>query len=181
MSSTRGTALLGRIDFLKHKDRLDVLQNLSPKDKLAIEQALPVGLYPITLKEKLDWTIATALTPHDLDATYKELGRWSAESNFIQYHGMYLRPGDPHGMMANGPAMHRRYYDSGEATYERTDSHSGVFSIHGVTEASWPDCLGTAGYWEKAVELSGGRYASVSHTACVSKGAPQCTFVVRWA
>src|SRR6266436_5007908 len=102
-SLTKGTAILSRLEFLKDHKRLDVLDQLNPTDRSTVEGALPAGQYSLAVKARLDALIAQTLTPTNPDKTYKELGRWSAATNFAQYHGSFIRQGDLHGMLANAP------------------------------------------------------------------------------
>ena len=178
---TKGTALLSRVEFLKEHQRLDVLDQLNSEDRRAVQNALPVGQYPLALKARLDSLIALTLTPLNPDETYKELGRWSAAVNFEHYHGAFIRQGDLHGLLANAPQLRRLYYDDGESIYTRRGDRAGTIVMRGGRTVVWADCLGTAGYWEKALTLCGAKDPSVDHTKCIGKGADCCEYTIRWA
>ncbi len=81
------------------------------------------------------------------------------------------------------PSKHegtRVSYSDGNASYERTGSSAGTFRVAGAQSHSLPDCESTAGYFERAIELLGGREARVELVRCRSRGDDRCEFECRW-
>lgn len=180
-SLTKGTAILSRVEFLKERKRMDVLDKLTVDDRRMVDNALPVGKYSLALKARLDAAIAQALTPTNPDETYKELGRWSAAVNFEHYHSSFIRQGDLHGFLAKVPQLRRLYYDDGDATYTKRGEHEGVIEMRGAASVEWADCQGTAGYWERALALSGAKDPEVVHSKCVAHGDSLCEYTIHWS
>ena len=181
-SQIKGTAIIARLSFLDGQPggRSEVMSRLSPDDRQALSEVLPIGLYPLGLKARLDTTIAATYRPDDPKAMFHELGRWAAKKNFELYHSTFLIAGNPHATMANAPALRRVFQTDGVGSYVRTGDNSGTFLVTGATDVDPEDCLSTAGYWEYALELSGAKRARVTHTQCIASGATMCEFQCRW-
>jgi len=181
-SQIKGTAILARLSFLdaQPSGRSKVVASLSPEDQRAISEILPIGLYPLSLKTRLDRLIAQTYRPDDPTAMYHEIGRWVAKKTFEHYHANFLIAGNPQATMAKAPALRRAIQSDGSGAYTRTGDTSGMFVVTDAKDVDPLDCLATAGYWEYVVELAGGKRAKVKHTQCIGHGSKICEFKCTW-
>jgi uncharacterized protein (TIGR02265 family) len=181
----KGASLLARLDFLTEKGgtelRQRVLERLSEADRKILEgHPLPSSLFPLELNARLDEAIAETLDRGHPIAVYRALGRASAQKNLHKFHAIFLRGRNPHDLLSGFPAVRATYYSDGKARYERTGDSSGTFHVVGARSHSLPDCESTAGYFERAIELVGGRDARVELSRCRARGDEDCEFRCEW-
>lgn len=181
----KGASILARIEHIQktHGDDIlaAVLATMAPADRAILEaRVLPATPYPLTLNGRLDEAIAQVLDPIHPHAVFHELGRASAERNLTSVHRIFTRGTAPHDLLENFPSVRRTYYSDGEASYERTDEHHGVLHVVGASSHTSPDCLSTAGYFERGIELLGGKGASVMVQCRRDAGHRECVFTCSW-
>jgi uncharacterized protein (TIGR02265 family) len=179
-----GKTLLARLNFLEEKlgaaRARQVLDQLPPEDqKILRGMVLPIGRYPLALNARLDTAIALAIDPANPKRVYRMLGRSSAELNFDKFHPTLIVAGDPHVIMSRIGAMRRLYYEEGEFAYEKLGPTSARIHVRGMATVATPDCESTAGFYEVAIERSGGRDVKVLHR-CRLDGTADCTFDCSW-
>ena len=174
--------LLARLELVKRAGVLDqVLARLRPEDAKVLRGAiLPIAWYPLELNVRLDRAIADVMSPDDPDGVFRQMGRASAETNLTGAHRNFLRPGDPHAMLACAPAILRVYYDQGTRTYERTGERAGVVRTFGVEGLMRTECLTNCGWHERAIEMCGGREVRVVESRCSGEGHECCEYVCSW-
>lgn len=182
----KAASLLARLECLVDKGgqalRDRVLESLSENDRRVLaNRPLPSTLLPLDLNTRLDEAIAALLNPSDPVAVFRELGRASAEKNLHRFHAIFLQGRDPHDLLAGFPAVRATYYSDGEASYEKTGDNGGVFRVKGARSHSRPDCESTAGYFERAIELLGGKRPQVELSRCRYHGDALCEFRCRWS
>jgi hypothetical protein len=180
-----GKTLLARLRFIEEQigrgGAKSVLSKLSAEDQKILGGILmPVGRYSLLLSARLDTAIAEVIDPTNLKRAYRSLGRASAELNFEQYHASLIAPNDPHVIMSRIGAMRRLYYEDGDFGYERVSPTSARIFVRGMATVTTPDCESTAGFYEVAIERSGGRRPDVQHR-CRLSGASDCTFDCSWS
>lgn len=181
----KGASLIARLQYLTERGGGELLERvlgrLSAADRKILEsRPLPSSLFPLELNARLDEAIAQVLNPGDPTAVYRELGRASAEQNLHKFHAIFLQGRDPHDLLSGFPAVRATYYSDGEASYERTGDSAGTFRVVGAGSHSRPDCESTAGYFERAIELLGGKEAKVELGRCRDRGDDLCEFRCRW-
>src|SRR5262245_17952605 len=181
----KGASLLARLEYLADTGGADlrrrVLDRLPAADRRVLEnRPLPSSLLPLELNARLDEAIAECLNPANPVAVYRALGRASAEKNLHKFHAIFLQGRGPHDLLTGFPAVRGTYYSDGDASYERTGDTSGVFRVAAAQSHSVPDCESTAGYFERAIELLGGRDARVELVRCRERGDPFCAFRCGW-
>jgi len=72
------------------------------------------------------------------------------------------------------------YYSDGDASYERAGDSGGTFRVVGARSHSRPDCESTAGYFERGIELMGGKDVKVELSRCRDRGDEVCEFRCQW-
>lgn len=174
-----------RLEYLKDKggaELLDrVLERLSAADQKILKgRPLPSSLFPLELNARLDEAIAQLLDPQNAIGVFRELGRASAEKNLRKFHAIFLQGRDPHDLLSGFPAVRATYYSDGSASYDRLGDRAGHFRVTGARSHSRSDCESTAGYFERAIELLGGKEAKVELHRCRGRGDELCEFRCEW-
>lgn len=181
----KGASILARTEHVRTAYGPDTLEavfsTLDAADRAILEaHVLPATPYPLSLNGRFDEAIAHVLDPEHPLAVYHALGRASAERNLTSVHRIFTRGSAPHDLLESFPSVRRTYYSDGEASYERTDERHGVLHVVGAASHTSADCLSTAGYFERGIELLGGKEASVVVQCRRDGGRRECVFVCSW-
>ncbi|HEX5744984.1 MAG TPA: TIGR02265 family protein [Archangium sp.] len=181
----KGSVLITRLNLLMKQGgtgRLQqVLQRLPPADRKVLEGVImPIGWYPLELNLRLDAAIADALSPRDRNKAFVEMGRASAEENLNGPHHVFIRKGDPHFLLSHSPEIYRLYYAVGSRSYEKSGPRSAVLRTLGAESVTEADCLTIVGWYERAIEMSGGRGVRVEQTKCRARGNGYCEYHCSW-
>ncbi|ATB37081.1 hypothetical protein CYFUS_002502 [Cystobacter fuscus] len=181
----KGSVLISRLNLLARQPgtkRLEVLQRLPLADRKVLDGViLPIGWYPMELNLRLDAAIAAVLSPRDRTKAFVDMGRASAEENLKGPHHVFLRQGDPHFLLSHAQEIYRLYYAVGLRSYERTGPNSGALRTLGAESVTEADCLTIIGWYQRAIELSGGSDVRVDHTKCRARGNDCCEYLCAWA
>jgi uncharacterized protein (TIGR02265 family) len=178
----KGGALLSRLAFVR-EERGDeavqrVMARLSESDRAACTPILTGGWYPFELNARLDEAIAAEMGMGE--DVFLEMGKKSATHNLTGSHRALLSPGDPHGLLRRTPQIYQMYYDSGRRTYESLGDKKAVLRTYDAPSFSRHDCLTVVGWHRKAIEMCGGKNATVTETKCRARGAEFCEYVCEW-
>jgi uncharacterized protein (TIGR02265 family) len=181
----KGSVLITRLNLLMKQGgtgRLQqVLQRLPPADRKVLEGVImPIGWYPLDLNLRLDAAIADALSPRDRNKAFVEMGRASAEENLNGPHHVFIRKGDPHFLLSHSPEIYRLYYAVGSRSYEKSGPRSAVLRTVGAESVTEADCLTIVGWYERAIEMSGGRGVLVEQKKCRARGNGYCEYHCAW-
>jgi uncharacterized protein (TIGR02265 family) len=181
----KGSVLITRLNLLKNQggvERLQqVLQRLPAADRKVLEGViLPIGWYPLELNLRLDGAIADVLSPRDRPKAFIEMGRASAEANLNGPHHVFIRKGDPHFLLSHAPEIYRLYYAVGSRSYEKTGPKSAVLRTVGAESVTEADCLTIIGWYQRAIEMSGGRNVRIDHPKCRARGNGHCEYHCTW-
>lgn len=181
----KGSVLITRLNLLMKQGGTgrvqQVLQRLSPADRKVLEGVImPIGWYPLELNLRLDAAIADALSPRDRNKAFVEMGRASAEENLNGPHHVFIRKGDPHFLLSHAPEIYRLYYAVGSRTYEKAGPRSAVLRTLGAESVTEADCLTIVGWYERAIEMSGGREVRVEQKKCRARGGVYCEYHCSW-
>ncbi|MFE8596651.1 TIGR02265 family protein [Archangium violaceum] len=181
----KGSVLITRLNLLMKQGGTgrvqQVLQRLSPADRKVLEGVImPIGWYPLDLNLRLDAAIADALSPRDRSKAFVEMGRASAEENLNGPHHVFIRKGDPHFLLSHAPEIYRLYYAVGSRTYEKAGPRSAVLRTLGAESVTEADCLTIVGWYERAIEMSGGREVRVEQKKCRARGGVYCEYHCSW-
>jgi uncharacterized protein (TIGR02265 family) len=181
----KGSVLIARLNLLKKQggvERLQqVLQRLPAADRKILEGCImPISWYSLELNLRLDAAIADVLSPRDRTRAFIDMGRASAEDNLNGPHHVFIRKGDPHFLLSHSPEIYRLYYAVGSRTYEKTGPKAAVLRTLGAESVTEADCLTIIGWYQRAIEMSGGRNARIEHTKCRARGNGQCEYHCSW-
>jgi uncharacterized protein (TIGR02265 family) len=181
----KGSILLARRAYLRARGGEPlfqrVLSHLSEPERLSLAGSLlATSWYPLALNLHFDDAIADELSTGNRSQVFIEMGRASAEENLSTVHQAFLREGDPHFLLSNAPRIYRLYYAVGHRTYERTGNGSAVLRTFQAESVTTTDCLTVVGWHQRAIELSGGKSASVAEVQCTARGAAHCEYRCAW-
>ncbi len=186
IGKVKGTLLVARMKYLRAQgsDSAErVLRRLSEEDRqLLAGTLLPDSWYAAGVLQRLENTIAAILARGERHRLYRDMGRYSAETNLgpAGLHRPYLREGDPQFLLRNVPLLYGTQHDAGRRDYVQTGQRSAVLRTLEAEETSVDDCLTTVGWLERGLELSGGRTVRVEERACRAKGAEACQYHCEW-
>ena len=179
----KGSVLRSRLAFVEEQAGADGLQRVKARlddaEQETLARLLPAGWYPFDLGRKLDDAIVAELGGGRTDY-FMRLGIDSATRNLTGVHRAFVRPGDPHGFLAQAPDIHAFYYDRGRRTYERTGEKEGVFTTYDAETLSVADCLTVVGWHTKALEMCGATGVRIQEEECRARGGLVCRYRVRW-
>ena len=181
----KGASILARLEYVRSDlgtETLDrVMKALDAADrKLLDARILPSTPYPLALNGRLDEAIARVVDPQHPAAVYRQLGRASAERNLRGVHRIFISGEGPNDVLRRYPSVRRTYYSDGDASFEPIGEHEGILSVVGAVSHTSADCESTAGYFQRAMELLGGKDPSVVVRCIKEKGKSLCTFTCRW-
>ena len=186
IGKVKGTLLIARMKFVRSRGEADaerVLKRLSSEDQALLRaMLLPSSWYPAGVLMRLEMTAAAILSKGDRRVLMREMGRFSAETTLAPAGVLrpFVREGDPGFLLENVPRIYSSQHTSGHRTQERTGPYSTVIHHFDTDQVETDDCLTTAGWLERAVEISGGRAVKAEELQCRGRGAPHCEFRVSW-
>jgi uncharacterized protein (TIGR02265 family) len=180
----KGVVLIARLRWLGERADTSqverVLRRLPRDDEVVLRgQLLHVAWYPLQLKLRLDEAIAAELAG-SRQRIFREMGRSSAEINLSGPHEAYVRSGDPHALLSRAPHIYRSGNEAGYRSYEKVGPSTAVVRTFDAAAVSPSDCLTALGWFERAIELCGGRDVRVVETKCRAEGAPCCEYRCDW-
>jgi uncharacterized protein (TIGR02265 family) len=186
IGKVKGTLLIARMKYLRAQgvDSAErVLRRLSEEDRRVLADALlPSSWYSAGVLLRLETTIAALLAFGDRHQLFRDMGRFSAETNLGQagIQRAYLRDGDPQFLLRHVPQMYGAQHDTGRREYVQTGERSAVLRTLEAEEVRVDDCLTTIGWLERGVELSGGRAVRVVEQECRARGGAACEYHCEW-
>jgi predicted hydrocarbon binding protein len=115
-------------------------------------------------------------------AMCREIGRFSADWQLNSFHKLVLRWKSPRWMVEKAGTMWRHYHDTGRwEIVEQPDRNvvtGRLYEFHFVDAAF---CMREQGWFERAVELTGGRQPVVRELRCRARGDDACEYSGTWS
>ncbi|MGC4115918.1 MAG: TIGR02265 family protein [Myxococcales bacterium] len=181
----RGSVLLSRIKYIRERGGDDALKRVLAKVPESDRGVLGGWLlnttwYPLDLNLRLDDAIAQVFSPDDPDRVFLEMGRTSAEVNLAGPHKHFVRKDDPHFLLSQAPVIYAAYYAIGRREYEKTGPSACVLRTFDAESVTLTDCLTVVGWHVRAIELCGGKAATVVEKVCRAKGGERCEYHCSW-
>ena len=184
--TVRGTALIGRLEFVKQRypRALGVVLGHLAQDhgRILASRIDPDGAYPSELLDGLDQAMKKELGGGRPEFI-RETSRFKARYDFAPGAPIarHFRAGDP------GFAMHRMdlilRHNWGEGVVTKTvdlgPSHVRIEVNHGMQQ-SRERCAYSMVGWTEGIVDSAGSVPNVRQTACMHDGAPACVYDVAW-
>ena len=177
----KGSSIKARLEYISstYGDEMleKILSCMNEEDQKQLKGLVSViSQYPLSLNARLDEAIAKVVDPNNPIKVYRDLGKASAEANLTTIHKTFIKGGDPHDVLKRFPSVRSQYYSEGTAHYERHSEKEGVLKLQGA-DFTIQDNESTAGYFERAIELMGGRNVLVD----VDSKSSECTYKFSWS
>lgn len=184
MPNVKGVVLIARKEFVEDEygraDWAKVVEALEEPHRSVLRRPLlSFSWYPFETNQALDIAICRLLAEGD-KSIFRRLGRFSAEKNLSSVHSTFVRGETPHSLLETAAPILRTYYDEGERVYERTGPQSCILTTRGDGCFSRSDCETNLGWFERAVEIQGGKNVRVREPRCRGAGADRCEYHIEW-
>jgi hypothetical protein len=182
---TKGLIFLARREFVEERwgkagwER--VLDHMSEADQQVLRGLiLPIGWYSFELNIRLDQAIAAVHSPNDRKQIFLEMGRASAETNLRKLHPSYIKAGHPKHLLDNTAIIYKSYYAAGHRTCEMPTDKSAILKTFDAKNVTAEDCLTVVGWYERAIQICGGKNVQVREVQCRVNGFPHCEYHCQW-
>ncbi len=154
-----------------------VLGRLGREEREQVAHALAVGWYPTLLFARLLRMVDLECGRGDFNLL-RRVGAAEAEQDFNRVYRVFLRTLKPAAFFAAEARLWKHFQDSGSWRWHSIPG--GMEATLEGWEADEALCIELAGYLAKVIEFTGGKHVRVDHPACVCRGYPGCTFMLRW-
>jgi hypothetical protein len=155
------------------------LADLSADDCELLESIVPVGWYPLEPALRFSRCVDQRFGSGDL-ALCREAGRFSAEWQLSSFHKMLLRLTSPGWMFERGLGVWQQYHDSGRWEILQPSTTELVGRLYDFAVVDRAFCVREHGWFERAIELTGGDQVVIEEPRCRAQGAECCEYVGRW-
>lgn len=152
-----------------------VLSALSPESRVTVERSLMTSWIPFKDLIDVDRKVVELWGEKALE----DLGFYSASVNLTRTYRAYVK-NDIHEFFRRSIVLHPLFQDFGTIHYEATGASSGTMTHSDYTCVSRLFCRTAVGYFKGVLHTHGATQASVIERTCVTNGAENCTFDMRW-
>jgi hypothetical protein len=158
-----------------------VLATLAPEDRQQIENGVLVSAwYPFALFMRIVRELEAQFGAR-VPRLHREMGRAAAEYGLTTFYKVFFKVGSPQFIISRVASVWRTYNSSGELTAPVSEKGHAVVELSGFAEPARELCERLPGFFERTVELSGGRDVKLVHSLCVNRGEPVCRFEAWWS
>jgi hypothetical protein len=158
-----------------------LLAALTPGERQPIEGGILVSAwYPFALFIRMV-QVAQAQLGTRVARLHHEMGRAAADYGLTTFHKLFYKVGSPQFIITRAAKVWRTYYTSGEMIVPVCESGHAVVELAGFEEPARELCERLPGFFERTVELSGGREVRLVHDTCVHRGGTTCRYESWWS
>ncbi len=183
----KGVAFRGTVDFIKARAGEEGLKKAMEKlpeeaRKQFGRSLLATEYYP------LDWLIALQVAAcevvgGDRRTVLKDIGKFAAENALTGVYKIFVKLGSPEYFFKKSSQVFDNYFRGLQGQtmniIEQTKGY-GKVQFPAIPGGHADYCRRLDGFFEKVLELSGGKDARISHTTCAYNGGKICEWVGRW-
>jgi uncharacterized protein (TIGR02265 family) len=156
------------------------LEALSPEGRgTLLKPPLTFAWYPLGLMMDIDRVIVERLMEGDL-SRMRQFGAEIAKHDLPLLYKVLFKVGSPAFVVKRLNVAARTYLKDTTVEVEMTGATAARVVLSGRRLPYYFCRWGCSGWFEAAVELSGGRDIAVEHPACVHEGAQTCQWQVSW-
>lgn len=135
---------------------------------------------PFAFVVAMDRAVAQTFPHLSEESVYVELGRFSAQRNFMGTGLDLARGVNVHSHFWTGDVHHAQFQDFGRCAYVPLDAQAFRMDYREYPVMSRVFCISAQGYFEASVRLLGRQDPIVKEAFCQCYGDPTCSFVVSW-
>ncbi len=177
----RGILFVDYVRMVRSKKDVDWAKHLTEDDRNVLAGRIdPDGWYPMATFERLGLAIMNEITRGQLDGV-RMWGRFQVEA--VRAHYTHLvAEGDPRETLMRFDVLAGSFFDSGALRVLSVDDDSGSVGIRfGMCAAAEESaCHQTLGFFERLVELAGGKAVDARFTARTWEGDENTRIALHW-
>jgi predicted hydrocarbon binding protein len=181
ISRVKGGKISSKFTFLKQEygDGMvgEVLRSMSPGDQLELKIVLETAWYPFELYERLVLAICKVAARGD-DGIYTKMGHHSAQRALTTTYKVF-RGKNPVDLLKKLIDMQALRNDPAEMQVVPEGPNRCVVKVL-KPKSTLAICKVSKAFYERAVELCGGKNVRVKETQCSGGGSPSCLFDISW-
>ncbi|MFO0763057.1 MAG: V4R domain-containing protein [Byssovorax sp.] len=144
-------------------------------EREVLEAAVAIGWYDLDLYARLITEVDRRFGQGDLRLV-EALGRYEAEKDLTTIHQWLLRFFNPALAIEQMGKYWSRFHDTGQWVVERKSEREIQARLSGWGVIDPALCRELCGYFQRTLELIGGRDVRVEHPRCRARGAGECEF-----
>ena len=182
--NVKGSVLASRLAYVRSERGAGtltlVLARLLPEDCALLSGILlPFAWYPFETNARLDRAIADEFGIGN--EIFLRLGARSAEDNLTSAsQKQWIVDKNPQALIKQTSTIYGVYYDTGRRDYERVGDASAVLRTFDSLSFTSEDCLTVVGWYERAIQMCGGKNVRVEERFCRARGNPLCEYACSW-
>ena len=185
MSNVKGSAIASRILWVRLHYGEEGIERVTRVVSPALGEVLAAGAvmsrwYAYDLFIELNLALDRTFGSGDM-SLIRALGRHGADANLTTIYRLFYKVGTVKWLLARASRLWGLHYDSGTLHVDSYPGHEAALRIEGFAEPHRALCLSVQGWSERSVELSGGTSVRSEETACRTRGAPHCRFLLSWS
>jgi predicted hydrocarbon binding protein len=184
MGNLKGQMVISTIKFLKtqfgEEKYKEVLARMSAVSRKVIEANIMYGQM-VPIKPYIDLiTVADQHLGKGNYALCRRIGNVVAEEGIPKLYKVFVTNADPMFAINRLPNFWSHMYDSGKLTTQMETKNIVSVHIEGFVDAHKAYCWKVLGYFEKMLELAGGKNVRITETRCRTSGENECVYAIAW-
>lgn len=180
----KGSTIAATLGYLREVHGEDVLarilERLEAEDRGRVETAAETDDLPYELGLAL-WRAADRELGELFPDWPEAAGAFSIASSGQEHYGGILRKSTPQEFLTQRVSLFQLYYRPGDMNVVRQEPGRIVLRLVGFPDPEPLFCRRQTGGLRKALELAGGKNASVRHVRCTAEGDAFCEWELRWS
>ncbi|MEC7524624.1 MAG: protein kinase [Myxococcota bacterium] len=109
-----------------------------------------------------------------------QIGRATADRELTTTHRLFMQTATPTMAVERIPQLFRTYHSAGRAEVERASAGGFKVTMQDVLPDTLTHAMALSGFWQRLLELTGGRDVKSSVIACRERGDDATITVLRW-
>ncbi|GAB5548792.1 MAG: hypothetical protein SangKO_085520 [Sandaracinaceae bacterium] len=109
-----------------------------------------------------------------------QIGRATAERELTTTHRLFMQTATPTMAVERIPQLFRTYHSAGRAEIERASAGGFRVVMHDVVPDTLTHAMALSGFWQRLLELAGGRDVKASVVSCRERGDDATVTILRW-
>ena len=184
MIQVKGTAPASTVRFVTERfgeeGLRQIVAELPPEQRAEVEAGLLVSAwYPFSLLINL----SRAAEKHfggQVPRIQHEMGRASADYGLTTVYKFFFRIGSPQFILSRASSLFRHYYTTGDLRAAVAEPGHAIMELSGFEEPAPELCDRLVGWYERTIELAGGKSFRAVHDRCMNRGDALCRTEAWW-
>ena len=177
----RGILFVDYVRMVRSKKDVDWSKHLTPEDDAILSERIdPHGWYPMATFERLGLAIMSEVARGALDGV-RMWGRFQVEA-VRKYFPELIAEGDPRETLMRFDVLGGSFFDSGALRVARVDDDSALVGVaYGMSAIAEESASHqTLGFFERLVDLAGGRAVDARFQSKSWEGAETTHIALHW-